>query len=101
MSDATVRQIVAPTHRAGGRVALAATLAALASLASVAAPAHAGTRAAYVSKDDGAAVGPIEVSILVGGRWTPLYQASNRPDRWYVEAKKNAKYEGRVRNTTG
>jgi hypothetical protein len=45
--------------------------------------------------------GPLAVSVKVGGAWTPLYQAARRGDRWYLEARENAKYEVRVRNTTG
>lgn len=45
--------------------------------------------------------GPLEVSVKVGSKTTPLYQSMDRQDRWYLQAKKNGNYEIRVRNTTG
>src|SRR5262245_46969387 len=44
---------------------------------------------------------PIAVEVTVAGSSTPLFIAANRPDRWYLEARKGQKYEIRVRNTTG
>jgi len=45
--------------------------------------------------------GPLEVSVKVGAKSTPLYQSADRQDRWYLQAKKGGNYEIRVRNTTG
>jgi hypothetical protein len=44
--------------------------------------------------------GPLEVSVRVGSKTTPLYQSADRQDRWYLQAKKGGNYEIRVRNTT-
>ena len=54
-----------------------------------------------VERDFVADKGPIAVEVRVAGRSTALYNASARPDRWYLEARKGQKYEIRVRNTTG
>jgi hypothetical protein len=54
-----------------------------------------------VGRDFAAEKGPIAVEVKVSGRATPLYLPSDRPDRWYLEARKGQKYEIRVRNTTG
>src|SRR4029079_10230573 len=44
---------------------------------------------------------PLEVSVRVGAKSTPLYQSADRQDRWYLQAKKGGNYEIKVRNTTG
>lgn len=54
-----------------------------------------------VERDDWVRQGPIEVSVRVQGNTAPLFHASSRPDRWYLEAREGAKYEVRVRNVTG
>ena len=54
-----------------------------------------------VERDFVADKGPVAVEVRVAGRSTALYNASARPDRWYLEARKGQKYEIRVRNTTG
>ncbi len=54
----------------------------------------------HVDREDWVRQGPIEVSVRVKGRTAPLFQASNRLDRWYVEAREGARYEVRVRNVT-
>lgn len=87
------------------QVLLAAGLAGLWALAVAAATlvpvdAHA-DRGARVERESAARRGPLAVEVRVGGRTTPLYLASNRADRWYLEAREGAKYEIRVRNTTG
>jgi hypothetical protein len=58
-------------------------------------------RAPRVERDFVADRGPIAVEVRVSGRATPLYMASNRQDRWYLEARQGQKYEIRVRNTSG
>lgn len=84
------------------RVLLAAGLAGLWAAAAIATALLAGdANAARVERDFAAGKGPIEVEVRVAGRSTPLYQASNRRDRWYIEAREGSKYEVRVRNTTG
>lgn len=87
-----------PVLLASGLAALAA--AALLAVALVPAEAHA-ARAPRVDRDFAAERGPIAVEVRVGARTTPLFLAANRPDRWYLEAKQGAKYEIRVRNTSG
>jgi hypothetical protein len=83
---------------------LAAGLAALWAAATLAmtavTDAHA-ARAPRVERDFVADRGPIAVEVRVAGRTTPLFMASNRQDRWYLEAKQGQKYEIRVRNTSG
>jgi len=75
------------------------TAAALLAVTLCAAPAHA--RHTDVDRAWEAGRGPIEVEVKVAGRTAPLFLASNRPDRWYLEAREGAKYEIRVRNRTG
>ncbi len=75
------------------------TAAALLAVTLVAAPAQA--RTPVVDRSYEAARGPIEVEVVVAGRNTPLFMASNRTDRWYLEARQGAKYEIRVTNRTG
>jgi hypothetical protein len=58
-------------------------------------------RAPRVERDFTAERGPLAVEVRVGGRTTPLFMASNRQDRWYLEARQGQKYEIRVRNTSG
>ena len=72
------------------------TAAALLAAALVAAPAHA--RTTVVDRTHEAGRGPIEVEVRVAGRTAPLFMASNRPDRWYLEAREGAKYEIEVTN---
>jgi hypothetical protein len=57
-------------------------------------------RAPRVERDFAAQRGPIAVEVKVGGSSTPLFMASNRTDRWYLEARTGARYEIRVRNTS-
>lgn len=45
--------------------------------------------------------GPLAIGVKVRGATTPLYQASNRSDRWYLQARQGASYEVTVRNTSG
>ena len=76
-----------------------AVFAALAAL-TLAAPAHASSRDRVVRANE-VRQGPLAVSVRIGGGAMPLYQAARRGDRWYLEAREGAKYEVRVRNTTG
>jgi hypothetical protein len=57
-------------------------------------------RAPRVERDFAAQRGPLAVEVKVGGSNTPLFLASNRRDRWYLEARPGARYEIRVRNTS-
>jgi hypothetical protein len=57
-------------------------------------------RAPRVERDFSAQRGPLAVEVKVGGSNTPLFMASNRTDRWYLEARQGARYEIRVRNTS-
>lgn len=87
------------------KVLLAAGLAALWAAAALATAllsvdAHA-ARAPRVEREFVADRGPLAVEVRVGGRATPLFMASNRQDRWYLEARQGQKYEIRVRNTSG
>ena len=93
----------APGPRRRGRLAtLAVGLAAAAvSLASSAVTAHAWNQRPSVDRETSVFQGPLAVSVRVSGRTAPLFQASNRPDRWYLEARERGKYEIVVRNTTG
>lgn len=75
------------------------TAAALLAVTLFAAPAMA--RTTVVDRAYEAGRGPIEVEVKVAGRSAPLFLASNRPDRWYLEAREGAKYEIKVRNRTG
>ncbi len=122
MSVANVRHHDAPRPRPASRVAdvftatgeaamkgrqflLAAGLAALGLAAAMAtallsSEAHA-ARAPRVDRDFVAHRGPVAVEVVVAGRSTPLFMASNRQDRWYLEARQGQKYEIKVRNTTG
>jgi len=54
-----------------------------------------------VTRTSSVSQGPLEVSVKVGNKTTPLYQSADRQDRWYLQAKKGGNYEIRVRNTTG
>lgn len=93
----------APGPRRRGRLAtLALGLAAAAvSLASSADTAHAwNQQRPSVDRETSVFQGPLAVSVKVSGRTAPLFQASNRPDRWYLEAREGGKYEIVVRNTT-
>src|SRR5262245_6305454 len=56
--------------------------------------------ATSVARQYAAEKSPVAVEVTIGGRSTPLFMATNRPDRWYLEAKKGQKYEIRVKNTT-
>jgi hypothetical protein len=94
MNAATVRPAV-PAARIIGLTALAA-LAAL----TTAVPGHASVRDRVVRTNE-VHEGPLAVSVRIKGGTTPLYQAARRGDRWYLEAREGAKYEVRVRNTTG
>jgi hypothetical protein len=80
--------------------ALAALIAALCTSVTVSAVAQARTSARVVRNHE-VRQGPLAVSVRIGSGTTPLYQAAHRGDRWYLEAKEGAKYEVRVRNTTG
>lgn len=93
----------APGPRGRGRLAtLAVSLAAAAvSLVSSAVVAHAWNERPYVDRETRVFQGPLAVSVRVSGSTAPLFQASNRPDRWYLEAREGGKYEIVVRNTTG
>ena len=75
------------------------TAAALLAVTLIAAPAQA--RHTDVDRTYEAGRGPIEVEVKVAGHTAPLFLASNRPDRWYLEARQGAKYEITVRNRTG
>jgi len=75
------------------------TAAALLAVTLVAAPAQA--RHTDVDRTYEAGRGPIEVGVKVAGNTAPLFLASNRPDRWYLEARQGAKYEITVKNRTG
>jgi hypothetical protein len=55
----------------------------------------------YVDRASSVSQGPLQVTVKVEGRTTSLFQASNRADRWYLEAREGGKYEVQVRNTTG
>ena len=55
----------------------------------------------YVARETSVYQGPLAVNVRIQGRTTPLFQASNRPDRWYLEARQGGKYEVVVRNTSG
>ncbi|MGH7723871.1 MAG: hypothetical protein ACREOU_00410 [Candidatus Eiseniibacteriota bacterium] len=107
----TEARVVAAPQQNVKYVVLAALWGLLAFCALVAAslvppPAHATVRARVannlfsVDRQDWVRQGPVEVSVRVAGRTTPLFQASNRLDRWYVEAREGKKYEVRVRNVT-
>lgn len=93
----------APGPRGRGRLAtLAVGLAAAAvSFASSAGTSQAWHQHPSVDRETSVYQGPLAVSVKVGGRTAPLFQASNRPDRWYLEAREGGKYEIVVRNTTG
>ncbi|MEO6463855.1 MAG: hypothetical protein ABIP29_12350, partial [Candidatus Eisenbacteria bacterium] len=85
-----------------GRQAGLAAMWAAATLATVLVSGEA--QAARIPQVDRAFVadrGPIAVEVVVAGRATPLFMASNRQDRWYLEARQGRKYEIKVRNTTG
>ena len=98
MSVATARSTAA--LRVHPALVSAFMLSTLVAAALLAAPAHA-SRAPRVERDFAAQRGPLAVEVKVGGSNTPLYMAANRPDRWYLEARTGARYEIRVRNTTG
>jgi hypothetical protein len=100
MRVATIRQSVAPRSRRGRWLSGAGGVGLL--LAVLAGTAPAATRVSrQVDRESSVRQGPVQVSVTVAGRQAPLYHASNRPDRWYLEAREGARYEVRVRNTTG
>jgi hypothetical protein len=95
------RNVASRPRRAGRVLALAGGLAALALTTTVPAPAFAWGRLPSVDREFTAGQGPLAVGVKVTGRSTPLFQASNRPDRWYIEAREGANYQVTVRNTSG
>lgn len=95
MRVATIRQSVARGIRYGAFL-LVGTLAA--GSADAASRLHIGGQ---VDTDTWAQKGPLEVSVQIENRQAPLYQASWRQDRWYVEAREGARYQVRVHNTSG
>jgi hypothetical protein len=87
--------------RGRGRLVTLAAGLAFAAVSLAAGSAQAWTHRPSVERETRIFQGPLEVSVLVEGRTTPLFQASNKMDRWYLEARQGGKYEVRVRNTTG
>jgi len=73
---------------------------ALAAVATIAQAAYQGD-GPPVDRDFSAQRGPLEVSVRVGNRTVPLYQMASRQDRWYLQARKAAKYEVTVQNRSG
>jgi len=102
MFVANAPRTVAPRPRHAGRVlAIAGGLAALVALNLSPRDAQAWGRYPSVDREYTAGEGPLAVGVRVTGRSTPLFQASNRPDRWYLEARAGANYQVTVRNTSG
>ena len=99
MRVATIRQGVARGIRFGALM-LVGTLAA-AGMTGSAEAAYRVNTGRQVETETWAQQGPLQVSVQVENRQAPLYQASWRQDRWYVEAKEGARYQVRVRNTSG
>jgi len=102
MHVANAPQVVAPRPRHAARfLAIAGGLAAVALTTIASAPASAWGRFPSVDREYTAGQGPLAVGVKVVGRSTPLFLASNRPDRWYLEAREGANYQVTVRNTSG
>ena len=102
MFVANAPRTVAPRPRHAGQVlAITGGLAALVALNLSPGAAHAWGRYPSVDREYTAGEGPLAVGVRTTGRSTPLFQASNRPDRWYLEARAGANYQVTVRNTSG
>ena len=103
MFVATAPHAVAARPRPSGRrIPALAGLAALAvaALASNPGAAQAWGRGPSVDRETTVYQGPLAIGIKVRGGTTPLFQAANRPDRWYLQAREGASYEVNVRNTS-
>ena len=100
VADASCTALPRP-RRAGRVLVLAGGLTALVLATIAPAPASAWGRVPTVDREFTAGQGPLAVGVKVTGRSTPLFQASNRPDRWYLEAREGANYQVTVRNTSG
>lgn len=99
VANASPTVVAGPRGRGRFLTLSAGLVAAAVSLA--AGSAQAWTERPYVARTVSVYQGPLAVTVKVQGRNTTLYQASNRPDRWYLEAREGGKYEVAVRNTTG
>ena len=91
----------ATRSRGRGRIVTLAAGLVAAGVSLAAGAAQAWTRPQPVERVRSVQQGPLEVSVKVGGRTTPLFQPYDKPDRWYLQAQKGGHYEVRVRNTTG
>ena len=99
VANASPTVVAGPRGRGRFLTLSAGLVAAAVSLA--AGSAQAWTERPYVARTVSVYQGPLAVTVKLEGRNTTLYQASNRPDRWYLEAREGGKYEVAVRNTTG
>ncbi len=93
------RPLGSPIPGMAGLAGLAAI--ALAALGSIPGSAQAWGRGPSVDRETTVYEGPLAIGIKVRGGTTPLFQAANRPDRWYLQAREGASYEVNVRNTSG